>query len=148
MATISAPRVAACLGGPRVLLRRVRSTADLEAVVRGGLPWRALHTVLAKAAPAPADQAWLADIVAPRTTRLRREQEGRFSPEESERLERLARLLELATQVLESIGEARDFLLTPHPMLQDERPLALARTGLGARQVEDLLWRLEYSLPA
>lgn len=148
MATVNALRVAAQLGGPRVLRRRVRSMADLEAVVRDGLPWRALHTVLATAAPAPADQAWVAEIVAPRTTRLRREREGRFSPEESERLERLARLLDLATQVLESVEEARDFLVTPHPLLRDERPAALARTELGARQVEDLLWRLEYSLPA
>ena len=148
MATVNAPRVAARLGGSRVLRRRVRSMADLEAVVRGGLPWRALPAVLTTAVPAPADQAWVADIVAPRTTRLRREQEGRFSPEESERLERLARLVDLATQVLGSIAEARDFLLSPHPLLRGEKPVALARTELGARLVEDLLWRLEFSLPA
>jgi putative toxin-antitoxin system antitoxin component (TIGR02293 family) len=106
-----------------------------------------LCVFLAAASPAAQDQAWLADIVAPRTTRVRREREGRLSPEESERLERLARLTALAAQVLESEVEAQDFLFQPHPLLRGEKPAALARSELGARQVEDLLWRLEYSLP-
>jgi uncharacterized protein (DUF2384 family) len=32
--------------------------------------------------------------------------------------------------------------------LGGERPLDLARTDLGARQVEELLMKLEYALPA
>jgi len=147
MADVDAPRVAARLGGRTVLRRQVRSIADLEAVVRQGLPWRSLRTFLMAAAPAANDQAWLADIVAPRTTRMRREREGRLSPEESERLERLARLTTLAAMVLDSETEAADWMLRPHPLFGGERPAALARTELGARQVEDLLWRLEYSLP-
>jgi len=147
MADVDAPRVAARLGGRTVLRRQVRSIADLEAVVRQGLPWRSLRTFLMAAAPAANDQAWLADIVAPRTTRIRREREGRLSPEESERLERLARLTTLAAMVLDSETEAADWMLRPHPLFGGERPAALARTELGARQVEDLLWRLEFSLP-
>ncbi len=147
MAIMDAPRVAARLGGRRVLRRQVRSLADLEALVRQGLPWGALRVFLAGAAPGTQDQTWLADIVAPRTTRIRREREGRLSPEESERLERLARLTALAVLVLESEEEAHDFLFHAHPLLGGERPAALARSELGARQVEELLWRLEYSLP-
>lgn len=147
MAGLDAPRIAARLGGCTVLRRQVRSITDLEALVRQGLPWQALRVFLRAAAPAAPDQAWLADIVAPRTTRIRREREGRLSPEESERLERLARLTTLAAMVLESEPEAADWMLRPHPMLDGEKPAALARTELGARRVEDLLWRLEYSLP-
>jgi putative toxin-antitoxin system antitoxin component (TIGR02293 family) len=148
MAGVDAPGIAARLGGRAVLRRQVRSIADLDAVVRQGLPWRALGVFLRAAAPAAPDQAWLADIVAPRTTRIRREREGRLSPEESERLERLARLTTLAAMVLESETEAAGWMLRPHPLFGGEKPAALARTELGARQVEDLLWRLEYSLPA
>ena len=147
MASLDALRIAERLGGRAVLRRSVRSVADLEALVREGLPWRALRVFLAAASSTPQDQAWLADIVAPRSTRVRRERQGRLSPEESERLERLARLTVLAATVLESEAEAHDFLLRPHPLLRGEKPAALARTELGARQVEDLLWRLEYSLP-
>jgi putative toxin-antitoxin system antitoxin component (TIGR02293 family) len=148
MPTVDAPRVARRLGGRPVLRRTIRSVADLEAVVRQGLPWRALRVFLAATALGPQEQGWLADIVAPRTTRIRREREGRLSPEESERLERLARLASLAATVLESETDARAFLFRPHPLFRGEKPAALARTELGARQVEDLLWRLEYSLPA
>jgi putative toxin-antitoxin system antitoxin component (TIGR02293 family) len=147
MAIVDAPRVAARLGGRSVLRRQVRSVTDLEALVREGLPWRALRAFLAGTARGAQDQTWLADIVAPRTTRIRRERDGRLSPEESERLERLARLTALAAMVLESEAEAQDFLFHPHPLLGGERPAALARSELGARQVEELLWRLEYSLP-
>ena len=148
MAIVDAPRVAARLGGRAVLRREVRSLADLDAVVRDGLPWRALSAFLRAAAGNVQSRTWLADIVAPRTTRLRREREGRLSPEESERLERLARLTALAERVLESPAEAGEWLVRPQPLLGGQRPGALARTELGARQAEDMLWRLEYSLPA
>ncbi|MGI9091755.1 MAG: antitoxin Xre/MbcA/ParS toxin-binding domain-containing protein, partial [Gemmatimonadaceae bacterium] len=77
----------------------------------------------------------------------RREQSGVLSPEESERLERAARLTALAEWVWESRGAAQRFLTTPHPMLDGRSPIELAATDLGARRVEDLLWKLEYSLP-
>lgn len=147
MAVLDAPRVAAQLGGRPILRRNVRSLADLDAIVQAGLPWRALRAFLVRASRNTQTQAWLADIVAPRSTRVRREREGRLSPEESERLERLARLLALAERVLESPDGAREWLLGPQPVLGGERPAALARTDLGARQVENVLWRLEYSLP-
>jgi putative toxin-antitoxin system antitoxin component (TIGR02293 family) len=77
----------------------------------------------------------------------RREEEGRLKPAESERLERIVRLTALAEQVWESPDEAREFLTSPHPMLEGQAPLDLAATDLGARRVEALLWKLEYSLP-
>jgi putative toxin-antitoxin system antitoxin component (TIGR02293 family) len=78
---------------------------------------------------------------------LRREREGRLSREESERAERVARLRAIAEQVFESAAESVDFLYSPHPLLGDAAPAELASTDLGARRVEDLLWKLEYSLP-
>ena len=54
----------------------------------------------------------------------------------------------LAEEVWESREDARQFLTTPHALLDGERPLDLAQSELGARRVEELLWRLEYSLPA
>jgi putative toxin-antitoxin system antitoxin component (TIGR02293 family) len=78
---------------------------------------------------------------------LRREQAGVLSREESERLERVARLTALAEHVLESREDAQRFLTAPHPLLDGEAPIDLAATDLGARRVEDVLWRLEYSLP-
>ena len=40
-----------------------------------------------------------------------------------------------------------EFLLSAQPQLDGERPVDLARSDLGARQVEQLLMKLEYALP-
>ena len=72
----------------------------------------------------------------------------RLTPEESERLERLARLAALAEHVWEDAALAHEFLVSPQPQLGGERPVDLARSDLGAREVEALLHRIEYALPA
>lgn len=53
----------------------------------------------------------------------------------------------LAERVFESRAAAQQFLTAPHPLLDDRRPIELAATAAGARRVEAILWRLEYSLP-
>jgi putative toxin-antitoxin system antitoxin component (TIGR02293 family) len=45
-------------------------------------------------------------------------------------------------------ADAREFLNTPHPLLDERAPLDVAMTELGARRVEELLWQLFYGLPA
>ncbi|MEO7963518.1 MAG: antitoxin Xre/MbcA/ParS toxin-binding domain-containing protein [Gemmatimonadaceae bacterium] len=137
--------VVAALGGKRVLREDVHTMGELSRLVMAGLPFLALRRV---SALYPVDQrARVEQVVVPRTTMLRREQSGVLSTEESERLERLARLTALAEHVLESLAEAREFLTTPHSLLEGEAPLDLAATDLGARRVEGVLWRMEYSLP-
>jgi putative toxin-antitoxin system antitoxin component (TIGR02293 family) len=134
-------KVSATLGLPA----GVRTPADLDRVVREGLPYRSL-TRVARRFP-ERQRAAILQIVAPRQTLQRREQEGRLKPEESERLERIARLSTLAQEVWGSEAQAQRFLTTPHRLLGGRTPLDLAATDLGARRVEDLLWGLEYSLP-
>lgn len=137
--------VVATLGGRRVLRADVRTVADLNRLVAAGLPFRSLRRLSAHY-PAAA-RARVEQLIVPRTTMLRREQSGVLSPAESERLERVARITALAEQVLESQDEAQQFLTSPHPLFDGRAPLDLAATDLGARRVEDVLWRLEYSLP-
>jgi putative toxin-antitoxin system antitoxin component (TIGR02293 family) len=140
-------RVVDLLGGRRVLGRTVEALVDLEVLVSQGLPYRSFERVLARVAKTARERAMIEDLVTPRTTRLRRQEEGVLSAEESERVERVARMQALAERVLSSEREAHNFLYRPHPLLGDVAPLALARTELGARRVEELLWGLEHSLP-
>ena len=137
--------VARILGGERVLGRRLRTADDLRRAVQAGLPLAALDHVVAHVAPGRGASAFKYRIV-PRATLHRRRQ--RLSLAESERLERLARVAALAEAVWEDAGLAREFLTSAQPQLGDERPIDVARTDLGARQVEELLMKLEYSLPA
>ncbi|HEX6434397.1 MAG TPA: antitoxin Xre/MbcA/ParS toxin-binding domain-containing protein [Gemmatimonadales bacterium] len=138
-------KVAQTLGGPRVLRERVSTVAELERAVGRGLPFAALKYVV-RFFP-ERQKTRVQQIVMPRSTLQRREEEGRLRPAESERLERIARLATLAEQVWESADEAQRFLTSPHPQLDNQAPLDLAATDLGTRRVEDLLWKLEHSLP-
>jgi putative toxin-antitoxin system antitoxin component (TIGR02293 family) len=138
-------KVAKTLGGFRVLKEKVLTVADLQRAVGRGLPFAALQYVLRHF---PRRQKTrVQQIVVPRSTLQRREEEGRLRPAESERLERIARLATLAEQVWESAEEAERFLTSPHPQLENQAPLDLAASDLGTRRVETLLWKLEHSLP-
>ncbi|MEJ7812911.1 MAG: antitoxin Xre/MbcA/ParS toxin-binding domain-containing protein [Gemmatimonadaceae bacterium] len=133
------------LGGSGVLRAQVRTLPELSRVVREGLPLRSLYKV-AERFPA-AHQRRVEQLIAPRSTLQRREESGVLSAEESQRLERVARLVALAEQVWESEQTALDWLTAPHPHFDGEAPLDVGATELGARRVEELLWKLEHSLP-
>jgi hypothetical protein len=62
--------------------------------------------------------------------------------------QRYARLLGLAVSTMESLGAARAWLAAPQVGLGGESPLAYAETEVGAREVEDLLGRIEYGVLA
>jgi putative toxin-antitoxin system antitoxin component (TIGR02293 family) len=81
-------------------------------------------------------------------TLARRRREGRLSPEESDRLYRLARLFERATQVFDSEDDARTWFRRPQWALGDSTPFQYAMTEPGAREVENLLDRIDYGVLA
>jgi putative toxin-antitoxin system antitoxin component (TIGR02293 family) len=141
---ISAERVAEVLGGREALGTAVLTLAELRRTVERGLPVRSLDTVARRVAGNDRDAAEIKYRIVPKSTLARR---TRLTPEESERLERLARLTALAEQVWEDDDRAHESLHATQPHLGGERPLELARSDLGARQVEDLLFRIEHALP-
>lgn len=138
--------VAEVLGGRQTLGKRIRTTSQLAAAVEAGLPVASLDAVVLRVAGATRLAGEIKHRVVPKTTLQRRH--NRLSTQESERLERLARLTALAEQVWDDPELAHEFLVSHQPQLGGERPVDLIRTDLGTRQVEDLLWSLEYSLPA
>ncbi|MGH9195302.1 MAG: antitoxin Xre-like helix-turn-helix domain-containing protein, partial [Acidimicrobiia bacterium] len=116
--------IARILGGRAVLKREVRSLADLHQVVTAGLPVRALSRTAEYVGTTPREVAHLKDSLVPPATRKRRKTV--LKPNESERVERLARLMALAEEVWEDRDKAREFLRTSHPLLGDRSPLDLA----------------------
>lgn len=84
--------------------------------------------------------------IRPRTLTRRRE-EGRLRPDESDRLLRISRLFGRALEMFEEDARAaRDWLASPQRALGSVTPLDLARTELGAREVERLIGRLEHGV--
>jgi putative toxin-antitoxin system antitoxin component (TIGR02293 family) len=54
----------------------------------------------------------------------------------------------MAEDVWQDADEMRRFLTTPHMELAGRTPLDAVMTELGARQVEEVLARIVYGLPA
>ena len=122
------------------------SVSELDALVASGLPKAALKASVWCVFDSAEERNKLLYRLIPEATYKRRRE--RLSPEESARTERLARIVASAEFVWDDTAAARRFLTTAHPMLQNRTPLDVSLTELGARQVEALLWKLFYGLPA
>ena len=138
-------RVAAILGGSVALGASITTLHDLRLRVEEGLPVESLESVARHIARSDSEVAKIKHRIVPKTTLARRR---RLTREESERLERLARVTALAEEVWEDLDNARIFLQSEQKSLGGARPIDLAATDLGAREVQDLLMKLEWSLPA
>jgi putative toxin-antitoxin system antitoxin component (TIGR02293 family) len=138
---IAAATVAEILG----LGSEVRTGHELEAAVSAGLPKRSLEHLSSRLyLDRRAASAYKFKVV-PQATWKRRTK--RLSADESERTERLARVLAAAEYVWDDRDRAREWMSKPHPELQGKTPLETARTELGARRVEELLNKLFFGLP-
>jgi putative toxin-antitoxin system antitoxin component (TIGR02293 family) len=125
---------------------RVMTTMLLIGEVERGLPFASLAKVFDEVAP---DEPKLRYTVVPRATFARKRSGGsRMSREQSDHVARVARVWMLALKVWKTPDEARAFLLRPHPMLENRRPIEVTMTTEGARLVEDILGRLYYGTAA
>lgn len=81
-----------------------------------------------------------------KATLHRRKVEGRLDRSESDHVVRFARLAGKAAEVLEGEENARRWLTSPQLGLGGATPLDYAATEAGAREVEDLLGRIEFGV--
>lgn len=137
--SIPIDRVSAHLGGDSVLGRRIKSISDLRSLVEQGLPFESLN--VAFLGMEPRLQSRLKRRIAPRR------RSDRLSRDQSERLERLVRVISMAEDLWEDPSPARIFLTQAHPELGGASPIELAESELGAREVEELLNRIRFGLP-
>jgi putative toxin-antitoxin system antitoxin component (TIGR02293 family) len=81
-----------------------------------------------------------------KATLHRRKAQGRLAKDESDRVVRYARLMGKAMEVFENEQDARLWLSSPQFGLAGAVPLGYAETEAGAREVEDLLGRIEFGV--
>ena len=125
-------------------LRRFDLPALLRDVERG-LPYRTLERFWQNIALPP--EYVTAFISIPRRTLTRRKQSGRLQPDESDRLLRAVRLFGKALELFDGSRDAAvEWLIGPQTALGGATPVDLARTELGAREVERILDRLEHGV--
>lgn len=86
-------------------------------------------------------------VAIPQRTLTRRQHEGKLQPDESDRVWRASVIFELAVEMFEGdIAAARNWMQTPQTSLGEETPLDFASTDVGAREVENLIGRLEHGV--
>ena len=139
---MTASTVAAKLGGRTVLKHQVRSEMDLAELVRVGFPVAALNHFV----------RWITAgelyplIGSPRTLQRKRAAGGRLSPDESDRLARVARLLARAEEALGGAAKGLHWLRRDNRALGGARPLGLLDSDAGALAVERVLGRIEHGV--
>ena len=126
--------------------KAVTSLLELNDAVERGLPKATLRIVVQRIFSNASDQRAMMHRIVPEATYKRRR--DRLSPAESERTERLARVVAIAEDVWQDRDQARRFLTTPHPEIGGKTPVEAALTELGARQAEEVMARIVYGLPA
>jgi putative toxin-antitoxin system antitoxin component (TIGR02293 family) len=118
---------------------------DLLRAVKKGLPYRAFERFRLNTSLSFERLTDLIDI--PRRTMTRRKREGRFLPNESDRLLRASRLFGKTLELFECDRDAAtDWLTTPQPALGGAVPLDVAKSEVGAREVERLVGRIEHGV--
>jgi putative toxin-antitoxin system antitoxin component (TIGR02293 family) len=142
---VNADKVAVVMGGVMTLKTTVISTRDLAKAVTSGLPKQSLKRTVQRVFSEPKQVNELVYKLVPEATYKRR---TRLTQGESEKTERLARVIAAAEHVWEDDQAARLWLTTSHPELGDQTPVDCAMSELGAREVEELLDKLFYGLPS
>jgi putative toxin-antitoxin system antitoxin component (TIGR02293 family) len=120
------------------------ATGDLIESLKRGLPIESFEQLRQRLGLSKAELAQVVGIT--ERTLARRFKTGRFSAEESERIYRIARLVENAEDVLETAADAALWLKTPKRYLSGKAPLQYADTEVGAQTVERLLGRIEHGV--
>ena len=143
---MSVAEVAKLLGGPEILGREISSQLRMADAVEDGLPTDSLNRVKTELGLSDAEVARALGISLKTIHRLRKEPGRHLSSPASDRLYRLARLYQLARDVLEGSGNAREWLRSPQIGLDNRVPMELMTSEAGSREVEALLMRIEYGV--
>jgi putative toxin-antitoxin system antitoxin component (TIGR02293 family) len=124
---------------------RTVSTPQLIEQLTAGLSFTAL---LSFESNSGLDARSLATLIGiPERTLQRRRSSGRLSSDESERLLRISNIFEKAVELFEGNADgAVRWLTTPKKALDGQEPLQYSRTEPGAREVENLIGRIEHGV--
>lgn len=139
-------RVLDILGGPKAIGSPARNTAELGRAIRQGLSKASLLSVKRRAALTDRQLATMLGISEKTLGRIKEDEGRRLDAVSSDRLYRLARIFAIAEHALESAEAAHEWLHHPQVGLGNQVPLDSLQTEVGAREVENLLGRIEYGV--
>lgn len=133
------------LGGASVFKgRTVLTSTELRERIKRGLPYRSLESVRERLRLSVPEAASVLHM--PVRTLARRRQTRRLDGDESDRLYRIARVAAQAFAVFNTEDKAATWLRRPNRALNGELPIHLLDTDIGARQIEDILGRIQHGV--
>lgn len=136
-------------GGPHyyvtLLGLKAVETSELLEEVEAGFPYKTFERFQRNVDFSLEELAHLVQIKV--RTLARRRESGRLTSEESDRLLRASRVFGMALSLFEGdLEAARSWLATPAPALGNRTPQDVSTTEVGAREVENLVGRLEHGV--
>ena len=133
------------VGGEAVVQRKISSGLDIIRLVRQGLPVFAVDELM-KTFGLTLEE--VDRVIIPRKTLSHRRRLQTLTPQQSERVLRVARVLSFAVETFGSTAKAMDWVRRPTHPLGDESPLSLLDTEEGAQLTENLLGRIGHGIAA
>jgi len=118
---------------------------ELLKKVRTGLPYASVETLMKAYS---SSQKEIGEVLLISTSTMsRRKSQGRLQADESDRVVRLARIMDEATSMMKGDRKAAaQWMHTPRDILGGETPLQHVTTEIGARDVEDLIGRIRHGV--
>ena len=135
----------AVVSGAKVLGQDIDPSIGLVGHVRRGLPIGAVQQLLDSGRLTLSE---LDHTVLPRKTLANRRKLGTLTPEQSDRLLRVARIVAAAETTFGGQDKAAAWLRRPTAALDGERPLHMLDTDEGTRAVETMIGRIAHGIAA
>jgi putative toxin-antitoxin system antitoxin component (TIGR02293 family) len=121
------------------------TSSKLIAALEAGLPFQELQ-ILQTSLDVSTDRLAPMLGISKATFHRSKGSASRLNPAVSDRVVRYARLLGFAVKVFGDLGDAKQWLNSPQFGLGGVVPLEYAKTEIGAREVENLLGRIQYGV--
>ena len=143
---LEAKKISEVLGGPKVLGQAVNDSLAMDKLIVKGMP--------VKAAVVLKNRLNIKSYF--KLIGISEKQFGRYIDSNKalplktgDQVFRVAKIYKLAMDVFENNAQsAISWLSDPQPGLNNKTPFSLLRTEAGAREVEELLYRIEYGMLA
>ena len=142
---LSITNISQLFGGGKTLRFQLKDLLDFDELIKKGIPFTAADYLKKKLKLTDTEFARAIGI-STRTLNRQRKSQDRLSLIASDRLFRLARIFSFAVNVLEDEDIAAEWIHNPQTGLGGRVPLDMIRTYPGAKEVEDLLGRIEYGV--
>lgn len=143
---LAANDITNALGGSKVLGKKIESSLDFADIIQQGLPSKSVFILQQLLALGDEEYSSILGVSSKWLSRYRKLPNKHLDANVSDRLYRIARIYKLAEEVLETQTAANHWLHRPQTGLNERIPLELMRTEVGTKEVEELLYRIEYGI--